>query len=119
MVSRAPKSAEGLMVRVDGSVSAAGVRKIVNDSGSKSLKFSVEDISGDGLYYIESKSRLSLSRAWELARGINSHDLVYYAEVDVEIPGIDGLSTTKVGGPKFSGAPDVHKCMPSAPMELI
>ncbi len=109
MVSRFPKSADGLMVRVSRDVSAAGVRNIVKSSGSKSLKFSVEDISGDGLYYVETKSRLNLPRAWALAREINSHDLVYYAEVDVEIPGIDGIVTAPTRNRKFSGSSDPHK----------
>jgi len=90
MTSITPKSAEGLFLRLDRRASSKLARNILEMGGLESGTFTVSSINRKGLFYVTPTKRLSLGRAWQIARDLNAHEQVYYAEVDVVVPGIEG-----------------------------
>lgn len=109
MTTTIPKSAEGLFLRLDNDASSAQARNIVAASGLALNTVTVSPVNSKGLFYVTPKSRLSLSRAWQIARDLNANDAVQYAEVDVLVPGIERSEPTSRPGIRYSSGGDKHK----------
>ena len=115
MTSITPKSAEGLFLRLDRRASSKLARNILEMGGLESGTFTVSSINRKGLFYVTPTKRLSLGRAWQIARDLNAHEQVYYAEVDVVVPGIEGPELAGRSGRRYSSGGVTHKAGTKSP----
>ncbi|MEQ9563486.1 MAG: hypothetical protein RLN69_13285 [Woeseiaceae bacterium] len=96
-----PKSADGVIVRLDRNVDKRAVAALLTRAGQGPGTFRVDWSNGSGMYYLKPKQRLALPRAWQLARNLTEADSVLYAEVDVAVPGLDAPGADRQGRKQF------------------
>jgi serine protease len=109
MTSTIPKSAEGLFLRLDKGASNAQARNIIVANGLARGTFSISAVNPNGLFYVTPKKSLPLSQAWQVARDLNTDEMVLYAEVDVLVPGIEIPEPTTQDGRRYSSGGVKHK----------